>query len=57
MRRPQPASGGFFFDPIFGVEGSIGAVLLLALVLVCLVTYAKRRNLKPYDLWSSSDNS
>jgi hypothetical protein len=49
------ASSGFFFDPVFGVEGSIGAVILLALTLVGLVAYAKKRGLKPYDLWADPE--
>jgi len=46
------ASTGFFFDPVFGVEDSIGAVLLLTIVCVCLIVYAKKHGLKPYDLWA-----
>ena len=38
------ATNGFFFDPVFGVEGSIGAVLLLVLVCVVLVIDVKKRN-------------
>ena len=45
------ASSGFFFDPVFGVEGGVGAAILLALMLVGLIAYAKKRNLEPYDLW------
>lgn len=48
------AAHGFFFDPVFGVEGSIGGVVLLVLASVCLVLYAKKRNLKPCDLWASN---
>ena len=51
------ASSGFFFNPVFGVEGSIGAVLLLVLLLVGLIVYVKKRNLKPYDLWADSENA
>ena len=47
------ASNGLFFNPVFGVEGSIGAVILLTLTLVGLIAYARKRGLKPYDLWSS----
>ena len=51
------ASNGFFFNPVFGVEGSIGAVLFLVLLLLGLIVYAKKRNLKPYDLWADSEGA
>ena len=51
------ASSGLFFDPVFGVEGSIGAVILLVLVLAGLIAYAKKRDLKPHDLWSDGENA
>jgi len=51
------ASSGFFFDPVFGVEGSIGAVILLVLTMVGLVVYAKKRGLKPHDLWSDDEKA
>ncbi|MBQ9003518.1 MAG: hypothetical protein IJ087_16850 [Eggerthellaceae bacterium] len=51
------ASSGFFFNPVFGVEGSIGVVLLLVLPLVGLILYVKKRNLKPYDLWADPENA
>ena len=46
------ASNGLFFDPVFGVEGSIGSVIFIALVCVLLVVNARKRNLRPYDLWA-----
>lgn len=51
------ASNGFFFDPVFGVEGSVGAVVLLTLTLIGFIVYAKKHDLKPYDLWSDSENA
>ena len=54
--KVDAASNGFFFDPVFGVEGSIGSVLLLTLVCIGLVAYAKKRNLQPYDLWADTEN-
>lgn len=50
------ASSGPFFDPVFGVEGSIGSVVLLVLACVGLVVFAKARNMKPKDLWAGYVN-
>ena len=54
--RLTGASSGPFFDPAFGVEGSIGAVLLIVVLLVAIVIYAKAKNLRPQDIWADSDH-
>lgn len=46
------ASWGPFFDPVFGVEGSIGANVILAALLVGILVYAKKKNLPGQDLWA-----
>lgn len=51
----QAASSGPFFDAVFGVEGGIGACVLLALACVALFVYAKRHNLGPKDLWEDAE--
>lgn len=51
----RAASSGPFFDAVFGVEGGIGACILLALSCVALFVYAKRHNLGPKDLWTDAD--
>lgn len=51
------ASNGFFFDPVFGVEGSIGSVLLLALLCAGLIVYAKKHKLQPFDLWADEQGA
>ncbi len=51
------AANGPFFDPVFGVEGSVGAVVLLVLACVGLVVYAKAHDLRPHDLWADGDAS
>ena len=50
--RLDAASLGPFFDPVFGVEGSIGACVILAIFLVLLVVYIKRKGIKPVDRWA-----
>lgn len=54
--KVDAAANGFFFDPVFGVEGSIGSVLLLTLVCVGLIVNAKKGNLQPYDLWADEES-
>ena len=49
------ASDGFFFNPAFGVEGSAGACLTIAVVLIILFVVAKKKNLKPVDIWAEQD--
>lgn len=55
MFELDAASSGFFFDPVFGVEGAVGSVLLLTIALIALLVYAKRRGLKPHDLWADAE--
>ena len=47
----EAASNGPFFDSAFGVEGGVGGVTLLALACVALIVNAKRKGLRPKDLW------
>ena len=49
------AANGPFFDPVFGVEGSIGASAILAVLLVAMIVYVKTRGLKGQDLWADLD--
>lgn len=49
------AATGPFFDPVFGVEGSIGASAILAVLLVAMIVYAKTRGLEGQDLWADLD--
>ena len=55
--RLDASSGGIFFDPGFGVEGSVGALLLLSAVFVGMIVYGRRHNLKPQDLWSEDERA
>lgn len=49
------ASNGPFFDTVFGVEGSIGSVVLMLLACAGLFVYAKRRGLRAPDLWEDEE--
>ncbi len=49
------ASDGLFFDSKFGIEGSLGADILIIIVLIALVVYARKKNLKPVDLWAEEE--
>ena len=49
------ASTGFFFDAGNGVEGSPGACILIGIVTILLIVYAKKKNLKPHDLWAEKE--
>ena len=49
------ASNGFFFDTGFGVEGSPGSCLIITLVLIALVINARKKGLKPVDLWAEEE--
>lgn len=49
------ASTGFFFDAGNGVEGSPGACILIGIVTILLIVYAKKKNLKPHDLWAEQE--
>ncbi|MBQ3334869.1 MAG: hypothetical protein IJG85_04685 [Eubacteriaceae bacterium] len=46
----ETARSGFFYDPAFGVEGSPGAILILALVIAVVIwrNYGKGEK---KDLW------
>ncbi len=48
------ASSGPFFDPEFGVEGSVGAVVFLAALFVALIVYARVKHLPTQDLWADA---
>lgn len=50
--RLDAAASGPFFDPAFGVEGSAGAVALLALLTVGVLVFAKAQRLETQDLWA-----
>ena len=49
------ASTGFFFDAGNGVEGSPGACIVMGIILVLLVVYAKKHNLQPHDRWEKQE--
>ncbi|MBR2675943.1 MAG: CPBP family intramembrane metalloprotease [Solobacterium sp.] len=49
------ASNGFFFNPGFGVEGSAGACVIITIVLIVMVVIAKKKNLKPVDIWAEQE--
>lgn len=49
------AANGPFFDTVFGVEGSIGAVALYVLVLIALFAYVKVKHVEPYDIWAERE--
>lgn len=51
------ATNGFFFDPGFGVEGSPGAVLLLAVACVVLCLVGRKRNQPREDLWATEEQA
>lgn len=53
--RLTGASSGPFFDPVFGVEGSIGSVVSLSLIAVALIVFAKVKKLPTQDLWAAPD--
>ena len=53
--RLDAASGGLFFDPGFGVEGSPGACLLLTAITIGLLVYAFRNNLEEQDIWKEDE--
>ena len=41
------ARDSIFYDAAFGIEGSLSAVLVLAVFAVCIVLYAKKKGLQP----------
>ena len=41
------ARDSIFYDAAFGIEGSLSAVLVLAVFAVCVVLYAKKKGLQP----------
>ena len=49
------SSTGFFFDAGNGVEGSPGACIVIGIVLVLLIVYAKKHDLQPHDLWAAQE--
>ncbi len=49
------SSTGFFFDAGNGVEGSPGACIVIGIVLVLLIVYAKKHDLQPHDLWAKQE--
>ena len=53
--KVDAASTGFFFDAGNGVEGSPGACIVVGIVTILLIVYAKKKNLKPHDLWSEQE--
>ncbi|MBP3894369.1 MAG: CPBP family intramembrane metalloprotease [Atopobiaceae bacterium] len=53
--RLDAASYGPFFDPVFGVEGSVGAVAILFAFMILLLVYIKKKDLQPRDLWADMD--
>ena len=46
---------GPFFDPIFGVEGSVGACALLAVLAVGILVFVKVKGIQGKDLWADLD--
>ncbi len=53
--KVDAASTGFFFDAGNGVEGSPGACIVVTIVAVLLFLYAKKKNLKPHDIWQEQE--
>lgn len=51
----EAAANGPFFDTIFGVEGSVGALGVLVVAIVLTVVYIKARGLKPVDIWADAE--
>ena len=49
------ASQGFFFDPHFGIEGSPGACLIITIVIILLLMNARKRGLRPEDVWAETE--
>ena len=49
------ASNGFFFDTKFGVEGSIGACLIILAACVAVVLIGKKKGIKPVDIWAEDE--
>jgi hypothetical protein len=48
------ATNGFFYDTLFGVEGSIGAVLLLIAAIAVMIIFGRKRGEKK-DLWADKN--
>ena len=55
MFRLDAAASGPFFDPVFGVEGSVGAVLILIVLTVAVFVYANKKHLQTQDIWAEFD--
>ena len=51
----EAAANGPFFNTIFGIEGSVGAVAMLSIVLLILVVIVAAKQLKSYDLWEKAE--
>ena len=49
------AANGFFFDAGNGIEGSPGACIVIGIITVLLIVYAKKKNLHPHDLWAEQE--
>lgn len=47
-------TGGFFYDPVFGIEGSIGASLVL-LAIIAVVVFVNRGKGECTDHWAEND--
>ena len=54
-RQQGEARTGFFYHTGFGVEGSAGGCLMLAVIIAVVLLIARRRKLQPKDYWAEAE--
>ncbi|MBR0145864.1 MAG: hypothetical protein IJM25_04280, partial [Eubacterium sp.] len=54
-RQQGEARTGFFYHTGFGVEGSPGGCLMLAVIIAVVLLIARRRKLQPKDYWAEAE--
>ena len=49
------ATSGIAYNPAFGVEGTVVAVVVNAICIVALYLWGRKRNKRDYDIWQDSE--